>query len=303
MTLRKRSVDPRSRSPRKNRFGAVAALSAVCLALLAGCAQSSSVKPEAALPGANSLSGWKPSGETLTFNRKTLFDYINGASEYYFTYTFEEVAANRYVKDGGAELNAEVWRMAEAQDAYGLFSGRAGGQAVTVGSANEAILETGSRLVFWQNRYYVNLTAVDAVADEDLRLFAEFMSKALPSGGDKPAIINRLPANGLIPDSDKFFHQELAVQDRLWLGGENLLGLGPDTDAVLARYRTGDAEWQLLLVAYPDSAKADAGSQALTRGIAENLVATDTNGSLLGAVFGPGGGVAAKVLLAQALGK
>jgi hypothetical protein len=295
--------DIRTPTESSNRSGGSLAALAVCLALLAGCAPTPSERTAGVLPGAGSLPGWKPSGATLTFNRETLFDYIDGASEYYFTYTFEQVTTNRYIKDDGAELNVEVWQLAEAQDAFGLFSGRSGGQAVEIGSANEALLESGIRLIFWQNRNYVNLTAVDTVADEDLRLFAEAISGALPAGGEKPAILERLPADGLIGESIKFFHQELAVQDRIWLGGENLLGLGPETDGVLAGYRIGGAEWQLLLVEYPDSAKADAGRQALAGGIAGDLLAADANGSLLGAVFGQGEGSAAENLLAMALGR
>jgi hypothetical protein len=298
-----KNVNPRSLKQSRIPFGTVPILLAVSAALLAACSQNASRKPADALPGANSIAGWTPVGKIQTFNRETLFDYINGSSEYFFTYTFEEVATTRYEKTDQSELNVEVWQLAAAQDAYGLFSGRTGGAETSIGGANEAVLESGSRLVFWQNRYYVNLTALDTVPDEDLRLFAETISKALPTGGERPPLVGLLPANGLVPESVKFFHQELAIQDRLWLGGENLLGLGPETDAVLTRYRMGDAEWQLLLVQYPDSVKADAGRQALAGGAADNLVAADTSGALLGAVFGQGGGSSAEVLLAKALGK
>ena len=184
-----------------------------------------------------------------------------------------------------------------------MFSGRTGGDLISLGGANEAALETGSRLLFWQDRYYVNLAALTAVSDEDLRLFAEFISKALPTGGEKPELVGRLPADGRVPGSEKFFHLELAVQDRLWLGGENLLGLALDTDAVIARYKVGDTEWQLLLVQYPDAARADAGVAALANGALEDFIAADANGSLLGAVFGQESGKAAEILLAKALGK
>jgi hypothetical protein len=200
-------------------------------------------------------------------------------------------------------LNAEVWQFQDAKDAYGLFTGRTGGEAIAVGGANEAALETGSRLLFWQDRYYVNLAALTAVSDEDLRLFAEFISRALPTGGAKPELLGRLPADGLIPGSEKFFHMELAVQDRLWLGGENLLGLALDTDAVVARYRAGESEWQLLLVEYPDAARAEAGVAALEDGALEDFIAAGGNGPLLGAVFGQAGGDAAEAILAKALGK
>ena len=294
---------PTLRTLLRNRSGA-AALLAAGLAMLAGCAKASpSLPPEDSLPAADSIAGWKPAGEPSTFTRQTLFDYINGASEYYFTYTFETVAAARYANGAGTELIVEVWRFAESEDAYGLFSGRAGVPAASVGQARDAVLESGVRLVFWQNRYYANLAAVDTVADDDLLRFAEFISQALPAGGEKPAILQRLPADGLVAGSEKFFHMELAVQERIWLGGENLLGLGTDTDAVAARYRLGGAECQLLLVEYPDTARADAAVRALDNGAAQDLAGRGANGPLLAAVFGRDGGAEFEVLLAKALGK
>ncbi len=285
----------------KNRRILFPAVLAVCAALSAGC--SPSLELVKTLPGSDVIPGWAATGKAQTYNPKTLFDYIDGSSEYYFTYTFEEAAVSRYEKSDGASLNAEVWQFKDAKDAYGLFTGRTGGEAVAVGGANEAALETGSRLLFWQDRYYVNLAGLTAVSDEDLRQFAEFISKALPTGGAKPELAGRLPANGLIPDSVKFFHMELAVQDRLWLGGENLLGLTLDTDAVVARYRSGESEWQLLLVQYPDAARASAGVSALANGALEDFIAADANGPLLGAAFGQDAETTAAAILAQALGK
>jgi hypothetical protein len=283
------------------RKGWTPALLAAGAVLLAGCSSGAAGGLADSLPSSRALAGWERAGETLTFDHETLFNYINGASEYYFTYTFEEVATNRYLHESGAELNAEIWLFAETEDAFGLFSGRSGGTAVAVGFAAEAALESGIRLVFWQDRYYINLSAVDTVPDEDLLAFAEHISRSLPAGGARPAIVGRLPADGLVAGSEKFFHLELAVQDRLWLGGENLLGLSLDTDAVLAQYRTADGEWQLLLVEYTDPAGAESGRTALEGGAAEDVLATDTEGSLLGSVFGQSGENAARNLLSAAI--
>jgi hypothetical protein len=292
---------PRSLRRRMNFSALVPALLASLSAALAGCS-SSGFDPSGALPGSNSISGWTPSGKAQTYNRETLFDYIDGTSEYFFTYAFETVAVRGYTNAAGSELHVEVWQLSVPQDAYGLFSGREAGAPAALGNANGAVLESGSRLVFWQSRFYVTVTALESAADDDLRLFAEFISKKLPAGGEPPPLIGRLPEAGLAPGSVKFFHKEMAVQDRLWLGGENLLGLDADTDAVLGRYAVGDAEWQLLLVQYPDAARADAALQVLRSGGVEDAAAADRNDALLGAVFGQGGPASAEDLLAKALG-
>lgn len=299
----KKHIEFRSKKVGGKPFGAVAFFLAVSAALLAGCSQSAAFKLTDTLPGSNAIPGWTPVGTVETYDRKTLFDYIDGTSEYFFTYTFEEVAVRRYENAAASVMHVEVWQLSVPQDAYGLFSGRTAGAPISLGSANEASLESGSRLVFWQSRFYVSITALETIPDDDLRLFAEFISKKLPTGGEPPQLVGRLPAESLVPGTIKFFHQELAIQDRLWLGGENLLGLGADTDAVLASYKLGDAEWQLLLVQYPDSPQADAGLQALVSGAVENLSSADTKDALLGAVFGQGDANLAVILLRKALGK
>jgi hypothetical protein len=272
------------------------------LALLAGCSKPAVPEPEKALPGA-AMTGWTPLGDAQTYDRQTLFDYMDGASEYFFTYTFEKMATRQYRNAAGLELVVEVWRMSKPADAYGLFSGHADAVPVSIGHANEASLEESSRLYFWQDRFYVVLTATTTLPDDDLKNAAQTVSGLLPAGGARPALVGRLPSDQLAPGSIKFFHTELAVQDQLWLGGENVLGLGPDTDAVVAVYQMGSAQSKLLLVQYPDSKRAAAGLQGLKDGGLEELAVSDIQGLLVGAVFGKSTPDEAAALLAKAMGK
>ena len=249
------------------------------------------------------MSGWTPMGNVQTFDRQTLFNYIDGSSDYFFTYGFEKLATRQYQNTAGLGLVAEIWRLSNTADAYGLFSGHAGAVAVSIGHANEALLESGSRIYFWQNRFYVVLTATTSLSDNDLEAVALLISNALPIGGSRPALVAFLPAGQLIPASAKFFHEELAIQDQLWLGGENLLGMGQDTNAVYGLYQAGSEQMKLLLVQFPDFKRTAAGLQGLKSGGLEDLVVSDTKGSILGAVFGNPTTEEATKLLSKALGK
>jgi len=57
-----------------------------------------------------------------------------------------------------------------------------------------------------------------------------------------------LADEGMVERSAVFFHEEISIQDRLWLGGENRLGLSPKTDGILARYEVGGGMAQLPVV-------------------------------------------------------
>jgi len=283
--------------------------------LLASCGGSEPASLADSLPDMEGSSDLKALGEVETFDSETIFRLVNGQAEAFFAYGFEQAAVRRYESAGGTKLDAEVWRLATPADAYGLFTSNVAGEPADIG--NEGDGDPGRRIAFWQDRYAVSVRARQQVDDALLRQLAEAISAALPAGGERPALMDRLPPDGLVERSTLFFHEELSIQNELWLGGENLLGLGPETDGVLARYELGGGEALLLLVQYPDAASASAGLEALRQacpehsrrtqdsalegGEVEDLVAASAQGNLLGAVFGEVGEAAIGPLLEEAL--
>lgn len=270
----------------------------IIVSLLPGCgAGTASLK--GAFPGADAFPDWTPAGPVEVFNRENLYDLVDGEAEAFFAYGFEQVAVRRYEDGEGGILDVEVWQLATPADAYGLFTASIAGEPAAIGNNGDA--DPGRRLAFWQDRYYVCMRARQELDHTDLWAFAEAVSAVLPAGGERPALVDRLPPDGLVARSPVFFHEEISIQSQLWLGGENLLGLGPETDGVLARYDLGGAEAQLLLVWYPDAAAAAAGLSALKGGGATGLVVADVRDNLLGAVFGAVDEAAASGLLMGAL--
>jgi len=149
----------------------------------------------------------------------------------------------------------------------------------------------------------VSVRARPELPDASLRDLAQAVAAALPAGGERPALMDRLPPDGLVERSAIFFHQEISIQSEVWLGGENLLGLSHETDGVLARYAAGGEEERLLLIKYPDAEAASAGLAALQDAGVGRLVAADARGDLLGAVFGEVNEAVTDDLLAEALGR
>ena len=267
--------------------------------LLAGCGGPSAA-PTDASPGADSVPGWTLSSDPRIFDGATIYDLVNGQADAYFAYGFEQVEVRSYESMEGVTLDVEIWTVATPADAYGLFTANRSGGAAEIG--NDGDSDPGRRLAFWQDRFYVRARARQELDDADLRSFAEAVSGALPSGGERPVLVDRLPPEGLVERSALFFHQEISAQSVLWLGGENLLGLSQETDGVLARYNIGGAAAQLLLVQYPSAEAASAGLAALSTGAVDGLTTADARGELLGAVFGDVDKTTADALLAQVLG-
>jgi hypothetical protein len=294
----------------------IPALGTLLLALLlAGCAGQPGSAPDSfeqakdrsfdfreIFPGAGELPGWTPADSQEVFNRENLYDLVDGQAESYFAYGFEEAAVQSYENSDGTVLRVTVWKLATPADAYGLYTTGISGLPVAVG--NDGNVDEGRHLAFWQDRFYVDLFALPQLESaEVLGDLGQAVAARLPAGGERPSLVDLLPAEGLVPSSSIFFHEEISIQNNLWLGGENLLGLGPETDGILARYDVGGAPVQLLLVQYPDADSAAAALAALLDDGLEQLAAADVQDNLLGAVFGEVDVAAAEKLLAEAQAK
>jgi len=262
-------------------------------------------------PAADAVPGWAPAGPMESFDDETIYGLVDGQADAFFAYGFEQVAVQDYENAESVVLSVEIWELATPADAYGLFTASTSGVPAKVG--NDADADPRRRMIFWQDRYYVHVRARQEVPDADIRGIAESISAALPPGGERPALVGWLPPDGLVvryhPDegaiptarSPIFFHEEISIQNDLWLGGQNLLGLSPETDGVLAQYDVGGTTARLLLVQFPDDETASAGLIALRGSQIGELVAADARGDLLGAVFGEVDDDSANTLLAQAL--
>ena len=108
-------------------------------------------------------------GDPRRYDAETLFDFMNGAADLYFTYGFQSLTVGQYVDDQGRALQVEVYETASDADAYGLFTYNSYGQPLDLGVEGE--LEDGYRLAFWQGRRYVQIVARDPVDDGVLRAF------------------------------------------------------------------------------------------------------------------------------------
>ncbi len=266
--------------------------------VLSGCGVRSTLSP-ALFPDRDAVPGWVPDGEARIFDRQTIYHLVDGQADVFLAYSFQQVAVQRYKSAEGIALDIYVWQLAAPHDAYGLFTSDANGVPADVG--NEGDLEPGRRLSFWQDRYTSWVHARPGLDDAELLRFARLLSEALPTGGERPALMNQLPGEGMVERSAVFFHEEISIQDRLWLGGENLLALSPRTDGILARYEISGKMARLLLVQYPDAKTAAAGLTALTGSSVEGVVAAGVHGHTLGAVFGEVDAADARSLIAEAL--
>ena len=194
----------------------------------------------------------------------------------------------------------EVYNTATDADAYGLYTYHSYGNPVELGIDGER--DPGYRLAFWQSQAFVQIVTRETVDDDSLWALGQEIAATQPPGGARPALVDLLPAEGQQPGSPRFFREKLALDNLLWLGTDDLLGLGPDVEGVVARYEIEGQVTDLLLVSSPDAARAERAQAALEVSQVEGLVATRLSDRLLGAVFGSLPAEAAEDLLLETIG-
>jgi hypothetical protein len=235
-------------------------------------------------PASGAISGWSTTGDLMTYNQQNLSDLVDGQSDSFFAYGFDQVSVQRYQDSQGQKLSIEVWQLDSEDDAYGLFTASRTGTPESIGNQGDG--DPGLRLIFWQSQYYVHVNAIQDLPDDLIMGFAKAVSSAIPRGGTPPDLVKQLPQQDLEAGSEIFFHQEISIQSEVWLGGSNLMGLGSDTQGVVARYTIKGQPGHLLLIAYSSVEKATSGLKALQNSQLTGLEVSAQNQKVVGAVFG-----------------
>ncbi len=244
----------------------------VCLIAFVMIITSSSLTSEARdirelLPG--DLSGWRISGETKLYTPASLYDYIDGGAELYISYGMKEVVSCIYEREGTGEIRVEIFDMARAEDAFGVFSHTRTTDEKEFGQGSQYF--TGAQ-VFWKDHYYVAITANDENDEiiKAIRLLAARIDQKIESHGALPAMLEMLPEENLVKDGYIFFHHYIWLNSYYYISDDNLLNIDNTTKAVLAKYGDKDQRYYLLLVEYANNDLAIAAHRNLLEAIFNN---------------------------------
>jgi hypothetical protein len=214
-------------------------------------------QPFTALTGLlpETINGWKLSEQKLIGTHDDLYDYIDGGAELYISYNFSSVVSNTYSSGDEPEVMVEIFDMVEPKNAFGVFSHTRYKEEENYGQGSQYI--TGA-LFFWKSRYYISIMTPEETPASKALLFslAEWIDKAIKETGEKPEILQKLPAEGLDADSVLYFHHYIWLNSFYYISGDNILNIDDSVDAALAKYGPKDKRYYLLMVVYPSDDKA-----------------------------------------------
>lgn len=208
--------------------------------------------------------GWVKSGKFAgsigpeIYDRKNLFDYIDGGAELYLAYDFQRLAVQKYFSDSSDSeeknsITLEIYQMNSSPDAYGLFSFDQEGEMVQLGQ--KGIYGYGL-LNFWKDRFLVRILGSDESLKEKILEFGAQIDQKIKTTGRLPELLSKIPKGNLIPNSDHFFHKQILLNNLYFLSDKNILNLSDKTDCLLADFKLDEQILKLLLTEYPDSKKA-----------------------------------------------
>jgi hypothetical protein len=235
------------------------ACSWLAVSILVGCGPAADDGGEtvsSVLPA--TAAGWVADGDEQLFDTESIYGYINGHAEVYLAYGMKRCVSRRYrAADGDGEIVVDLFEMASPADAYGVFSHDRDGDEVEVGQGG--IYRLGW-LSFWKGPWYgsVYATGVSDGMAEAVLAVARAAVVGVSEGGGVPALVDRLPVENLDPTSVCFLRSPQILNAHVFVGSDNILGLGPQVDAVVGEYVSTGGAVHLVLVEYPDEAAAEA---------------------------------------------
>jgi hypothetical protein len=250
--------------PRRVRLVAAALLAPVWLPASALAADA---QPDFAGKLPARVARWNKPAKPALYDRKTLYDYIDGGAELYLAFGFEGAITLEYAAGKDDEIKVDIFDMGSARGAFGAFAHGRESIAAEVGQGSEY---GGGLLTFWKHRWFVSVLGYPETESKRKAVYqlARAIAALIPETGVPPAIVGGLPRSGLVEASVRTFHHPLLQNDYVTISYENPLGIGQQTEAVLARYVRQDDRHVLMLVDYPSDADAKKGE----RGLADSVL-------------------------------
>jgi len=244
------------------------------------------------LPEAGGLKGWNAAGAPQAYKGEDLFLYIDGGAEIYHEYGFRQVLAQEFRSPSGKTLSLEIYEMADAAAAYGMFTFKSSAQGSPAAVGQDGRLED-YYLNFWKGPCLVTITAFDESAEcrAGLLPLARAVDARMPPGGVRPSIMEAVPG--------EWRGKGRVVYLEGFIGLNNVRILFP-SDIFLFRegWAAEQAGFMAFLFSYQDAAEAGRRFEAIRKAFGSGPLYKNVSairGGAFDAVVAKGGRLAARL--------
>lgn len=219
--------------------------------LMVTCWKVSLARPlESLIPKKDIPAGWALIQGPQTYNKKTLFEHINGQAELFFKYGFQKsiFATYQNQKNLTNQIDIDIYDMGNVVQAFGIFS-RLRNEDLPAEIGLDSYLDDRSAF-FYKGKYFVMLYGPEPNPVILKQLAMEISLRILDSSLP-PKEIRYFPKNGLKPGSIQYFSEGLLGYQFLKRGFQGIY-VGKDEVKVEAK----DKEIKLFLAIFKDAQEA-----------------------------------------------
>lgn len=153
---------------------------------------------------------WKPAREIPSYTPENLFDYINGASELYLAYDFQQLDVVYYKNRKKQEITVEVYTHASPLCAFGIYSQErsADGQYLDLGAESYI---SGNYLFCLTGNHYIKLYSYDLTDEVESVLtgITKTLIDFLQSENVMPRELSLFPDKNRVPYSIQFIAKNM----------------------------------------------------------------------------------------------
>ena len=177
-----------------------------------------------------------------TYNKKTLFEHINGQAELFLKYGFQKsvFAIYQSKKSRENQIEIDIYDMGNVLQAFGVFS-RFRNEDRPGGFGLDSYLDDHSAF-FYKGKFFVMVYATESNPDL-MSQFSKLIALKISDPSPPPKEISYFPRNGLKPGSIQYF-------------SEGLLGHQFFKRGFQGSYMEGEKEFHLFLAIFKDSQEA-----------------------------------------------
>ncbi len=163
---------------------------------------------ESLIPRRDIPEGWTLIHGPQAYNKKTLFEHIDGQAELFLKYGFQKsvFAIYQSKKSRENQIEVDIYDMGNVVQAFGVFS-RFRNEDRPGGFGLDSYLDDHSAL-FYKGKYFVMAYATESNPDL-LRQFSKLISLKISDPSLPPKEISYFPKNGLKPGSIQYFSEGL----------------------------------------------------------------------------------------------
>jgi hypothetical protein len=152
----------------------------------------------------SNIEGWTIEGDKQFYSQDNLYDYINGASDFYLGYAFQDLWVVDYKNEAGQLLTLELYRHGSPLKAFGIYTEERPQSAKIRSIGAQGFLESGA-IFFLANDYYVKVyNGRPEVLELEFIAFANQVANSICSACSLPDLFNRFPEEGRVKLSERY---------------------------------------------------------------------------------------------------